>query len=145
MSTRIDFHSNVSNHFDYACRLIRKALAAQCTLIVILQDNDQLEQFDKLLWSFSETDFLPHVVQRDTVDPLTPHTPVVLTPFHNTVSSPSHNDIMLNLSESIPTHFSQFKRLIEIVPKDIEATQAGRKRYRFYQQQGYQPTHINAK
>jgi len=138
--TRIDFHSNVSNQLDYACRLTRKALAAGCRLVVRHQDQAQLDQFDQLLWSFSATDFLPHVRSSDAHADITP----VLLSLEND-PNPGRSEILLNLSESIPADFARFERLIEIVPQESDATQAGRARYRQYQQQGYQLNHINAK
>lgn len=152
--TRIDFHSNVSNQLDYACRLVRKALAAQCKLVVVHQDENQLAQFDQLLWAFSAADFLPHVVLNQGSHPLAKQTPVLLTLFSDTSVAETelqHNEILINLSEQVPPKFAQYERLIEIVPKESEslstqvAVQAGRNRYRFYQQQGYQLNHIIAK
>jgi DNA polymerase-3 subunit chi len=161
LSTQIDFHSNVGNHLDYACRLVRKALAAQCKIIVRLQDETQLTQFDQLLWEFSGTDFLPHIILKTDNIALAQQTPVILTLASdadalNLLSKAetgyninSHNEIMLNLSDTVPTNFAQFERLIEIVPQEVDetkaSTQAGRERYRFYQQQGYQLNHIIAK
>ena len=138
--TRIDFHSNVSNQLDYACRLTRKALAAGCRMVVRHQDEAQLAEFDQLLWSFSATDFLPHV---RAGDPLAQMTAVLLSLEGN--EHVGQTEILLNLSDRIPADFSNFERLIEIVPQDTKATQAGRGRYRQYQQQGYQLNHILAK
>lgn len=142
--TRIDFHSNVSNQLDYACRLTRKALAAGCQLVVRHQDEKQLTEFDQLLWTFSDADFLPHVTVAHT---LARYTPVLLSAETENEAKLNyhHNDILLNLAGRIPADFARFERLIEIVPQESEATQAGRERYRFYQQQGYQLNHINAK
>jgi DNA polymerase III subunit chi len=142
---RIDFHSNVNQPLDYACRLVRKALAAQCRMMVCVQDENQLTQFDQLLWTFSVTDFLPHVIVK-LVDQITvQRTPVLLTLAldEGVISLAQPNTILINLSESVPASFTQFERLIEIVSS--VATQAGRERYRFYQQQGHQLNHINAK
>jgi DNA polymerase III subunit chi len=145
-NTRIDFHSNVQQPLDYACRLIRKALAAQCRLVVYHQDEHQLAQLDRLLWTFSATDFLPHVVLKSADQAITERTPVWLTLAPEEVAGVVQpNTILLNLSERVPANFTQFERLIEIVPQSTSATQAGRERYRFYQQQGYQLNHINAK
>jgi len=138
--TRIDFHSNVSSQLDYACRLTRKALSAGCRLVVRHQDQAQLDQFDQLLWSFSATDFLPHVRATDALAPITP----VLLTLEDDPGADS-SEILLNLSDRIPADFARFERLIEIVPQDPDATQAGRARYRQYQQQGYPLNHINAK
>ena len=157
MKTRIDFHSSVSNQLDYACRLIRKALAAQCKLMVCHHDQNQLAQFDQLLWSFSTTDFLPHLALNEGNHLLARHTPVLLAlasdaEVFSSISKTGinhhkhlHNDILINLSETVPANFAQFERLIEIVPQEEKSTQAGRERYRFYQQHGYQLNHIIAK
>lgn len=143
---RIDFHSNVQQPLDYACRLIRKALAAQCRLLVCHQDENQLVEFDQLLWTFSATDFLPHVIFKHADQVSAERTPVWLALVSDVevVNLVQPNTILLNLSESVPAHFAQFERLIEIVAHSASATQAGRERYRFYQQQGYQLNHINA-
>jgi len=142
--TRIDFHSNVSNQLDYACRLTRKALAAGCKLVVRHQDQGQLDEFDQLLWSFSAHDFLPHVSVQHS---LASHTPVLLSLASESGADniSGHNEILLNLSDKVPPDFDRFERMIEIVASDIEATQTGRERYRHYQQQGFQLNHINAK
>ena len=140
--TRIDFHSHVSNQLDYACRLTRKALSAGCRLAVLHQDAGQLAEFDRLLWSFSGPDFLPHVGVHDR---LAMHTPVLLCLAGDNLDAINHSEILLNLSLAVPGNFAQFERLIEIVPQESGATQAGRERYRHYQQLGYPLNHINAK
>lgn len=140
--SRIDFHSNVSNQLEYACRLARKAYGAGCKLVVRHQNQEQLAEFDRLLWAFSETDFLPHVA---STHPLAAETAIVLS--LETADQPvyPHNEILLNLSDQVPADFARFERLIEIVPKETEATEAGRTRYRYYQQQGLPLNHILAK
>lgn len=140
--TRIDFHSNVGNQLDYACRLTRKALGAGCKLLVLHQDAQQLAEFDQLLWSFSGTDFLPHVAAHD---PLASQTPVLLCLTGDIPDVADNREILLNLSDSVPQGFAQFERLIEIVGQDGPTKEAGRLRYRHYQQQGYPLTHIPVK
>jgi len=142
VTTRIDFHSNVGSQLDYACRLTRKALGAGCKLVVLHQDAQQLAEFDQQLWSFSGPDFLPHVAAHDR---LARHTPVVLCLAGETQTIPGNREILLNLSDAIPDGFDQFERLIEIVGQDGQSKEAGRQRYRHYQQQGYQLTHIPVK
>lgn len=142
--TRIDFHSNVSNQLDYACRLTRKALAAGCKLVVRHQSEAQRAEFDQLLWAFSEFDFLPHVTMPHH---LAEYTPVLLSleAENDAEVIYHHNEILLNLSDKIPADFAHFERLIEIVPQEAKTTEAGRARYRYYQQHGFQLNHINAK
>ena len=51
------------------------------------------------------------------------------------------HDVLLNLDIEHPPFFSRFQRLIEITGTTPEDTQAARKRYRFYQDRGYEIRH----
>ena len=60
---RIDFHSNVSDKLEYACRLTRKIWSATLEgqpvrQIVMVGEKTDLQKLDQLLWSFSSADFL---------------------------------------------------------------------------------------
>jgi DNA polymerase-3 subunit chi len=138
--SRIDFHTNVTDKIDYTCRLIRKASAANCRIIVFDTDTSQLDRLNEALWTFSETDFLPHVMFNDA---LMAQTPIILTDKDD-VDFP-HHELLINLSPHIPVNFNQFSRVIEIVSCEQQETLAGRARYRSYQQQGLTPSHIVSK
>ncbi|MFL9877976.1 DNA polymerase III subunit chi [Herbaspirillum rhizosphaerae] len=137
--TRIDFHSNVPNKLAYACRLVRKARAAQCKIVLLGKDRNELAQLDQLLWSFSEQDFLPHVHAND---PLAAQTPVILTDSE-AVDLPHHH-VLINLSGTTPEHFARFERMFEIISSDEADKAAGRDRYRFYKERGYPLSHFVA-
>ncbi|ASU39924.1 DNA polymerase III subunit chi [Herbaspirillum sp. meg3] len=137
--TRIDFHSNVPNKLAYACRLVRKARAAQCKIVLLGKDRNELAQLDQLLWSFSEQDFLPHVHAND---PLAAQTPVILTDSE-AVDLPHHH-VLINLSGTTPEHFARFERMFEIISSDEADKATGRDRYRFYKERGYPLSHFVA-
>ena len=137
--TRVDFHSKVPNKLQYACRLVRKARAAEMKVVVFLQDSAELAAFDETLWTFSEQDFLPHVKAGDE---LAAQTPVILT--DNADQTLPHHQVLINLSDQTPAHFARFERLFEIVSTDEDDLSAGRERYKQYQQRGYPLTHFVA-
>jgi DNA polymerase-3 subunit chi len=137
--TRIDFHSNVSDKIAYACRLVRKARAANCQVVLLNENRDDLATLDDALWTFSDLDFVPHVMAGDR---LAEKTPVVLAQSDQ-VDLP-HHQILINLSAATPSHFARFERMFEIVSADDADKAAGRERYRFYQQRGYALTHFVA-
>jgi DNA polymerase-3 subunit chi len=137
--TRIDFHSNVPNKIAYACRLVRKARAAQCKIVLLGRDRNELTQLDQMLWSFSEQDFIPHV---HAGDPLAAQTPVILTDSE-AVELPHHH-VLINLSGNTPEHFARFERMFEIISSDEADKAAGRDRYRFYKERGYPLSHFVA-
>lgn len=138
--TRIDFHSNVSDKITYTCRLIRKARAANCKVVIFDDDQAQLNQLDEALWTFSESDFLPHVMFQDA---LMPQTAIILT--SDASAEFPHHDLLINLTSTIPENFNRFTRLIEIISSEQQDTISGRERYRNYQQQGMTPSHTVAK
>ncbi|HJV49968.1 MAG TPA: DNA polymerase III subunit chi [Noviherbaspirillum sp.] len=137
--TRIDFHSNVPDKFVYACRLVRKARGANCRIVLLTPDKSTLMALDQQLWTFSEQDFLPHVIAGD---PLAANTPVILTDQDD--ADLPHHQILINLSARTPTHFARFERMFEIISATDDDKIAGRERYRYYQQRGYPLTHFVA-
>ncbi len=137
--TRVDFHSKVPDKVLYACRLVRKARAADMKVVVQLEDARQLNAFDEALWTFSEQDFLPHVSAGDA---LAAQTPIILT--HDANDPLPHHQVLINLSQRTPEHFARFERLFEILSTDEEDLVSGRERYKQYQQRGYPLTHFVA-
>ena len=137
--TRVDFHSKVPDKIAYACRLVRKARAAEQKVVVFAADRAQMAAFDEALWTFSEQDFLPHVRAGDELAAVTP---VILT--HDAAQALPHHQVLVNLSRETPAHFARFERMFEIVSTDEDDLLAGRERYRQYQQRGYPLTHFVA-
>ena len=134
--TRIDFHSKIPDKLSYACRLIRKAQAANTKLVVLAEDREQLNNIDSLLWTFSELDFLPHVIAGDS---LAAQTPIILT--DDCEKALPHHHALVNLSRRTPEFFARFERMFELVSNDEQDLVAGRERYKYYQERGYPLTH----
>ena len=137
--TRIDFHSNVPDKIAYACRLVRKAHAASNRIVLMTDDAEQMAELNAALWSFSATDFLPHVMAGDA---LAAQTPIILADSDDTPLP--HHELMVNLSRRIPANVAQFQRVIEVISSDEEDAAAGRQRYVAYKQQDYPLTHFVA-
>lgn len=145
-SPQIAFHTNVRDKTDYLCRLIRKANASACRIVVLHDDKEQCRQLDEALWFFSDVSFLPHVM---IDDPLAQQTPIVLAYFdaetnHDDNPFP-HHELLINLSQTVPHACNRFERVIEVVSQDDHDKQAGRQRYKQYQQLGLTPSHIEVK
>jgi DNA polymerase-3 subunit chi len=81
---------------------------------------------------------LPHARAGDAV---AEQTPVILT---DDVAEPPFHDILINLSDTIPSSFAQFERVFEIVTQAASHTEAGRERYAYYRQRGYPLDHFVA-
>ncbi|RKZ50565.1 MAG: DNA polymerase III subunit chi, partial [Candidatus Parabeggiatoa sp. nov. 3] len=85
------------------------------------------EKFDKLLWVFKEDSFLPHDIYPD----VSSKAPIRIG--YNAQVCPDM-EVLINLTETVPPFFEQFKRIAEIVDDTPIAREAGRTRYRFYQE-----------
>jgi DNA polymerase-3 subunit chi len=135
--TRIDFHFNAEHRLHYACRVTRKARAAEKRLVVYARDAERLAQFDTALWTFSALDFLPHVY----VDsPLAAVTPVLLT---LDASHAPACDVLLTLDDDAPPGFkdlfSRYERVIEVVSRHDDDRARARVRFKTYREQGFEP------
>jgi DNA polymerase-3 subunit chi len=137
--TRIDFHTNVPDKIAYACRLVRKASAAEHRVVLMTDDARQLAELNAAMWNFSATDFLPHVLAGDE---LAAQTPIILT--DNDEAELPHTDLLVNLSRRSPNMAGRFKRMIEVISSDEDDAAAGRKRYVAYKQQDFPLTHFVA-
>ncbi|QWE11880.1 DNA polymerase III subunit chi [Polynucleobacter sp. AP-Titi-500A-B4] len=143
---RIDFHSNVSDKLEYACRLTRKIWSATqegelVRHIVIVGEKADLKKLDDLLWSFSGTDFLPHCYIEDEA---AAETPIVLT---DNFASPSlnaipHADVMIHLGmrmpQDVPALVGRFPRIVEVVTVNEAERLAGRERFKAYRELGHE-------
>ena len=134
--TRIDFHTNIGDKLAYACRLTRKAYAAGTQLVILTSDAAQATRLDAMLWTLSDTDFLPHVQAHD---PLAAHTPIIVT--HDGTFDTPHYDMLVNLTRATPPQFARYARVFEIISADAADAAAARQRYVAYKQQAYRLTH----
>lgn len=128
--TRVDFHFNAPDKLQYASRLVRKAYRAG-QRVVVFAEAGAVAELDRTLWTFSPTDFIPHV---RASDPLAPQTPVILC---SEACETPHADVLVNLSRETPAFFSRFERLVEVVTADEDDRGSARARWRFYRDRGY--------
>jgi DNA polymerase-3 subunit chi len=135
---RIDFHFNVEDRLQYACRVVRKARGAEKSVVAYAREPARLARFDAALWIFSALDFVPHVY----VDsPLAARTPVLLT-LDATLATPAR-DVFLNLDDDVPPAFSElagrFERIIEVVSREEGDRLRARERFKAYRAAGIEP------
>src|SRR5690606_41621167 len=112
--SRIDFAFGAPHRLRTACEVVRKHYDAGRQVLIYTQDRQKLERFDRLLWSFDPTAFIPHVM---TDDPLADQTLVQLTA--SAPLAPQEADAiqpwLINLDLACPPGYEQFERVLEIV------------------------------
>jgi len=127
--TRVDFAFGATDRLRAACQVVRKRYQAGQRLVVFCSDASRLSSFDRLLWTFDDIAFVPHVF---ATDPLAASTPVVLT---ETLPLPDVTDTswLMNLDDHCPPNGERFTRILEIVSTNPQDVQAARQRWRTYQ------------
>jgi len=130
--TTIDFYTHVADCLGVAARLAGQVFAAHGSVRVLTPDALTTEELDRLLWMVPATAFVPHCRMGSA---LAAQTPVWID---HTLEHDGRAEVLINLHSAPPPFFSRFERLAEIVPNTEAGALAGRERYRFYRDRGYQ-------
>jgi DNA polymerase-3 subunit chi len=137
--TQIDFYVLQSQSDDeryrLASRIAEKAALRSQQVFIHTDELDQARRLDEILWTFSQSSFLPHRILGAGDGPDLPE-PVVIGYGSEPVGDRWH--VMINLSESVPEFFSRYERVAEVVDADAIRRDHGRRRYRFYRERGYE-------
>lgn len=114
----------------FACRLIDKVFRQGRRVYVRLGSLPEMQEFDQLLWTFSQRSFVPHAMDNA---PDVNEVSVVL----GQLPDPATADIMVNLADDVPAEAAEFQRVVEVIPGDDDGRRAGRARFRHYRDQGF--------
>jgi len=132
--TRVDFYLLASEQPDkrwlFACRLLEKAYLKGHRIYVHCNNQYDAELIDELLWTFRDDSFIPHNLQGEGPEP----PPPVQIGFSK--EPRGYNDILLNMAHEIPTFYSKFKRVMELVVNNETDKELSRSHYKVYKSQG---------
>jgi len=133
---RVDFYLVSSNDLQarwlLACRLLEKAYLRNHQVFVYCNNQQEAENLDELLWTFKDNSFIPHNLQGEGPEP----PPPIQIGYRE--EPRGFNDILLNLANDIPTFYTRFRRIIEVIANEEAAKELGRKHYREYRSQQHQ-------
>ena len=129
--TVIDFYTHCDDRFEVASKLVAKAWKQHGSVRVLTGDETATAAFDRFLWLWPATGFLPHCRLES---PLAGQTPILVD--HGIVHE-GPAAVLINLHPAPPPFYSRFERLAEIVGADDEDAAAGRNRWKFYKARGY--------
>jgi DNA polymerase-3 subunit chi len=141
--TDVAFHFNAPDKWAYACRLLRKAVTAGAR-VVVLVPSASMESLDHLLWTFAPLEFVAHCRWPATPAELQA-SPVVLCESLESALLDTHDQVLLNLADSVPGGFEAYARVIEVVTLDDADRQSARARWKHYADRGYDITRHDLK
>ena len=127
--TRIDFYQVTGDERMFTCRLIDMVYRRGHLVYVHTLDAGQAGALDDYLWVFREDAFVPHALQSQKLD-----VPIKIG-FGDGLDD--HQDVMINLSGSVPSFFSRFDRVAEVAPANENDRGATRRNYVYYKSRGY--------
>lgn len=134
--THIDFYLSNKNTQDepnrIACRLADKAFRMGHRIYIHAGDAETARHLDQLLWTFSAGSFVPHTMNLESGDN---DTPVYIG--HEQPPT-GFEDVLISLSNEMPSFFSRFERVAEVVGASDIDKQKARERYRYYRDRGYE-------
>lgn len=137
--TRIDFYilrqPGEAARLTLACRLAEKAVQRKHEVLINTEHEADERRMDELLWTFSQGSFLPHRRMSDSaVDDQ--GEPVLI----GSGREPADGgwDMLINLAPGVPEFFSRFTRVAELVGAEEANKAAGRERFRYYRDRGYE-------
>ena len=130
--TTIDFYTHVDDPLDVTAKIVAKALAQHGRVRVLTPDRATTDALDRRLWIQPATGFLPHCRMSSAC---AAETPVIIDDL---LEHDGPAAVLVNLHPDPPPFFSRFERLAEIVGRDEAAAAAGRARFRYYRERGYE-------
>lgn len=146
----IEFHTDLAEPVDFACRLLRKAYR-QNARVSVVAPQATLRALDNALWTFDPHDFVPHaqVTAATHGKEQVQRAPIWLMSEVNFDDTP---DILVNLGAELlalaptqaPGALDRFQRIIEVVSRDVDEAASARQRWRDYRQMGLTIKHHNA-
>jgi len=133
--TRVDFYvspnQSAEANLQVTCRIAEKAYGKQNRVYIHTNDQEQAKHIDDMLWIFNQGSFIPHCQANDEQQAQAQIVIGYDTPPEQ------QSDVLINLSHEVPSFFSRFERVIEIVSGDENTRNLARNRFKFYRERGY--------
>lgn len=131
--TRIDFYIIKQARTDvFVCRLSEKIYKSGFSLFINANDDQQCRQLDISLWTFRDQSFVPHAICKHGQQ----HKEKVL--IGHSQAPQQEYQVLINLADQVPDYFSRSQRVAEIIANHETAKHAGRQRYNYYRERGYE-------
>ena len=133
--SRVDFYilagTGEPSRQNFACRLAEKAYRLKNTVHIHTANRQQAKVLDQLLWTFRDGSFVPHQLLgasgKGTDAPVT-------IGFEE--AEFGDHDLLINLTDEVPSNAASFPRVAELVTSDEESRQRSRKRFVDYRKLG---------
>jgi len=117
----------------FVCKLINTIYKKQRKSVVRFGSTDEVNRFDRQLWAWKPTAFLPHAIEQQYPAPIQLFSE---KPNPNKLDK----DVLINLHPEFPEFFGEYQRTIEVLDQSAYLLQMGRERWKAYRKSGIEPT-----
>lgn len=142
--TRVSFYSNLENKSDYCVFLAKQAFVKKHMVTILVDNENVAQELSLIIWSKDSEGFLPNAL---ACEPHALQTPVIFDWPENRMNHEIdlfQDDILINLTQQQPSHFSRYRTLVELVGLEEVEKVAARQRYKYYRDCGYEVKHQDA-
>ncbi len=133
---RIDFYliseSTDNERLRFACRLLEKAYLQNHRIYINTNNETEARLLNDLLWTFRDVGFVPHGLVGEQ------NTEKASVQIGYSKNPKLHKDILLNLTQEIPEFYTEFERVIEIIPEQPEWKNKARENFKKYKENNHQ-------
>ncbi len=135
--TDIRFYHLQKQNLDQALPLIlEKALSAGHKIVVQMQNADEVERMNKILWTYKPASFLPHGSKKNGHDS---DQPIWLT---DKTENPNGSSVLILTQGQVSDAVEDYKMCCEILNgHDEDSITAARNRWKEYQSAGHDVTY----
>jgi DNA polymerase III subunit chi len=138
--TEVSFYTGVADPLGFAVRLTAKLQGEGRRVRLLTQTAKDTSELDARLWTDSPVSFIPHC-RLDSPQRL--HTPVWLGDEVTQPDSAKHADVLINCANEVAPFFARFLRVVEIIATEPTSMAAGRIRFAYYKNRGYDLKHFD--
>lgn len=135
--TKIRFYTDVTDQVALMQHLVSQALSRQRQVTIYVPDRERAVQLSEGLWQQSADSFFPNA--------LADAAHAVLTPVQLAWQPEQirQDDLLFNCQATLPKFFSRYRHVFELIGTDEAEKAAGRQRWAFYRDRGYEIQHMN--
>ena len=132
--SRVDFYilAEQGNRERFTCDIATKIRQQELQLYIHTGSREEAVVLDDLMWTFKDISFLPHSL----VDADDSNTSTITIGWQGMTAK--SNEVLINLSTTVPEFVGNFERIVEIVAPDDPDKQQARARYLHYRQAGFE-------
>ena len=134
--------SSPEDKLRLVCGHVDRCWRDGAAVAVRVASQDEAEQLDRMMWTFRDISFIPHVRLSEAQEPLIEQ--VIIYAAGEAVGEA---DVLIEAAGGEPgEHFQTFDRLLDFAEVyDDALKEASRRRYKAYQQAGYRMRYIKGR